>query len=70
MNKRWYFRREKRPVSDRLGIGDLGKVSSRVLSLSVFDEARSFSPSPWTQNHGAGAPTSLIPIRIPIRRKQ
>ncbi len=70
MNKRWYLQREKRPVRDRSGVGDLGKALSRILRLNVFDETRSLSPSPWTQNHGGGAPISLVPFRISIGRKQ
>jgi hypothetical protein len=70
MNKRWHFRRVKRPLSDRLGIGNLDKVLSSIVGLNVFSKKRPLPPSPWTQGLGGGASTSLIPARIPIGRKQ
>ena len=66
MNKRWYFRREKRPVGDRRGIESPVKSLFRVLSSNVFGQDGSSPPSLWDQNHGG----SLIPVRVPIRRKQ
>jgi len=70
MNKRWHFRREKRLISDRLGIGDLGKTLSSVLGLNVSDEEGPLSSSSWTRNHRRGASTSLVPVRILIDRKR
>ena len=52
MNKRWYFRREKRPVGDRRGIESPVKSLFRVLSSNVFGQDGSSPPSLWDRNHG------------------
>jgi len=70
MNKRSNFRREKRLFSDRLEIENPVKFLFRVFSSSVFGQDRSSSQSLWNRDISGGAPTSLIPVRIPIGRKQ
>ena len=70
MNKRSNFRREKRLFSDRLEIENPVKSLFRVFSSSVFGQDRSSSQSLWNRDISGGAPTSLIPVRIPIGRKQ
>jgi len=70
MNKRWYFRRKKQPVGDRREIESPVKSLFRVLSSNVFGQDGSSPQSLWDRTHGGGAPTSLIPVRVPIRRKQ
>jgi hypothetical protein len=68
MNKRWYFRQVKRPLRDRLRIGNLDKILS--VGLNVFSRKRPRPLSPRTRSLGGDASTSLIPVRIPIGRKQ
>jgi hypothetical protein len=70
MNKRSNFRREKRLFSDRLRIENPVKSLFRVFSSNVFGQDRSSSQSLWNRDISGGAPTSLIPVRIPIGRKQ
>jgi len=70
MNKQPSLQLKKMPLTCRLGrVGYAAEVIFRVLSLNVFDEDASSSRSAWTQNHGADAQTSLIPIRIPVSRR-
>jgi hypothetical protein len=70
MNKRWNCRREKRLFSDRLGIENAVKSLFRVFSTNVSGQDRSSPQSLWNRDISGGAPTSLIPVRIPIGRKQ
>ena len=75
MNKRWYFQSRKKPVSYRLGkagykAGYAANALFRMLGLNDLDDGASSSSSPWAQNHGGDAQTSLIPVRIPIGRRR
>lgn len=70
MNQRSNCRREKRLFSDRLGIENPVKSLFRVFSSNAFAQARSSPRSLWNRDISGGAPTSLIPVRVPIGRKQ
>lgn len=65
MNKRWYFRTEKRPVGDRPEIESPVESLFRVLSSNVFGQNGSSPQSLRDRNHGR----FLLPVRVPIRRK-
>ena len=71
MNKRSYFQSRKKPVTYWLGkAGYAANALFRMLGLNDFDDDASSSSSPWAQNHGGDAQTSLIPVRIPIGRRR
>lgn len=71
MNKRWYLQPRKKLVTYRLGkAGYAANALFRMLGLNDFDHCTSSSPSPWTQNYGEDAQTSLMPIRIPVGRRR
>jgi len=70
MNKRSNCRREKRLFSDRLGIEDHVKSLFRVFGINVFAHDRSSPQSLWNRDISGGVLTTLIPVRVPIGRKQ
>jgi len=66
MNKRSNFPLEKRPVGDRREIESPVKSLFRMLSSNVFGHDESSPQSLWDRTPGG----SLIPVRVPIHRKQ
>jgi hypothetical protein len=70
MNKRSCIQPKKKPVTYWLSkAGYAANALFRMLDLNGFDDDMSSSSSPWTQNQGVDAQTSLAPIRIPIGRR-
>lgn len=71
MNERSHFHPKKKPVTRGLGrVGNAAEVIFRVLCSNVYEEDASSPPSLWTRNYGTDAPTSLLPVRIPISRRK
>jgi hypothetical protein len=71
MNKQWCFQSRKKPVSYRLGkAGHAANALFRMLGLNDLDDDAPSSSSPWAQNHGGDAQTSLMPVSISIGRRR
>jgi hypothetical protein len=68
MNKPSRFQPGKRPSYRRGKLGYATDALLRVLGLTDLDDETS-SSSRRVQNRAGGTQTSLIPVRIPVRRR-
>jgi hypothetical protein len=57
-------------LSARQRVGYAANALFRMLGLNDLDDDAPSSASPWAQNHGGDAQTSLMPVSISIGRRR